>query len=284
MGILGKSARLACAGATAFGLVALPAVPASAEVEPTGKFTADLKFTIKLEIVEIPESFTVTGKLTGTVDKEGNISIRKSGVKINPALNQTFGEGTVTVPKIAFTPTGNWSGGIDPKSGFISLTGPFKVVNTVSAPAVADACPIGPITLNLSTKQAGGKKYNPTTGKATLVDSTYIIPKFGPDYSVPGCNGTETVFNAFLVLPTGNSTTIVEVTVSPKLTGDGTTTPVTALAPTTTTVPVPETTVAPIAAPTELPRTGSSELPLAIAGGVFVLAGAALVGRKRRAA
>ncbi len=284
--------RKARVGALLVGLVALVAVavagPAGADVTPTGKTSLKVGLTFTLTIFNDPSSFTVTGTMTGTLAKNGTIAIPKAAILINPAKNIEFAGGQVKVPQIAFTAPGDWKGGVDPKTGLVTLAGPLVVTTTVSYPVPAPACPIGPIALNLSSAKKGGKKYDAKTGTATVTDASYSIPALNTDPpGVPGCGGVEGVFNNAMELPTapGASTATIVLTFSPVVQGTGVATPVTQAAPTTTTTLAPSTTTAAPVQQTQLPRTGSSSTPLAIVGGALVLAGAAMVsGRRRRGA
>jgi LPXTG-motif cell wall-anchored protein len=280
---------LACAATTAL------ALPAGADVEPVGKISIKVQITNKLEIFETPTSLVTSGTFEATIDKEGKFTIPKANVKLSPVENLSFLDGGVHINQIAFAATADWKGGIDPETGLVTMAAPTVFTTSGDKPVPVPGCPIK-ITLNLSTKKFNGKAYDDTTGKATLGANDYSIPAlpFSNDApSVEGCGWIENVFNGALKLPLapGKATSSAVITITPVVTGTGDTTPVTQADPSTTTAPpttLAPTTAVPVtvapAATDELPRTGSSTLPLALAGGVCLLAGLALVASKRRVA
>ncbi len=283
-----------CSGARAraFVLVVLAVVaslllatPAGADVSPTGTTEVSVHVTFKFSVFASPAQLDVDATFTGTVDKKGALEFPSSGISIDPALNQTWVNGEVIVPKVQLTAPSDWHGAIDPASGLVTLSGPLVVTSTVTKPAPAPACPLPAVTLNLSTKKAGGKAYDPKTSTATVTDNEYSIPALpeDPPGQVAGCNKLEVIFNQALDLPTapGASSAAITLSFEHTLEGSGTTTPVTTKG---TTVPVTAaaTSTTTVAAPAnQLPRTGSSSVPLAIFGAGCVAAGGVLVGRRR---
>lgn len=288
--------RRACALVVLAGAaVATLALPAGADVEPVGNVSIKVQITNKLSIFDTPTNLVTNGTFAATIDKEGKFTIPKANIKLTPVEDLSFLDGGVHINQITFAATADWKGGIDPASGLVTIAAPTVFTTSGDKPVPVEGCPIN-VTLNFSTKKAGGKAYNDATGKASLGANDYTIPPlpFNPDApSVPGCGHIEQVFNSALDLPIekGEATSVAAVTFTPIVTGTGDTTPVTQAEPSTTTAPpttLAPTTAVPVtvapAATDELPRTGSSTLPLALAGGVCFVAGLALVASRRRVA
>jgi LPXTG-motif cell wall-anchored protein len=288
--------RRACALVVLAGAaVATLALPADADVEPVGNVSIKVQITNKLTIFDTPTNLVTNGTFAATIDKEGKFTIPKANVKLTPVEDLSFLGGGVHISQITFRAAADWKGGIDPETGLVTLAAPTVFTTSGDKPVPVPGCPIE-ITLNLSTKKFNGKAYDDKTGKATLGANDYSIPALpfsndGP--SVEGCGWIENVFNGALDLPLakGKATTSAAVTFTPIVTGTGDTTPITQAEPSTTTAPpttLAPTTAVPVmvapAATDELPRTGSSTLPFAVAGGVCLAAGLALVARRRRVA
>jgi LPXTG-motif cell wall-anchored protein len=287
--------RVCALFAIAFVALAALALPAAADVQPTGTNKLTIKLTNKLVIFEEMTTLVSEGTATATIAADGTFTIPKASVKLSSVKDLSFLDGGVHVSEIKFAAAADWNGAVDPESGLVSVAAPITFTTSGDSPIPVPGCPIT-ITVNLSSSKAGGKKYDATTGKVTLGANDYGIPAlpYDPNASetVPGCGGAEAVFNSALMLPLapGGASTVAQVTFDPTVEGVGVTTPVTNATTTTTAPPatvVPASTVPATVAPAatdELPRTGSSTLPLALAGGVCLLAGLALVASKRRVA
>jgi hypothetical protein len=188
---------------------------------------------------------------------------------------------TVTIFPAA---TSAWTGTIDPANGTATVTGQM-VTRAVAAPLInPPGCPVGPITIQLSTQNPGGASYDEATGAATLTDTTFVLPAVA---AVPECGGLEGAINAALGLPTTGGLSF-SVTFQPVLTGTGAPPPSTTIPTIPTTLPPPPVETVPVppvtatAAQGELARTGSSALPFALTAAALLAAGsAALVPRRR---
>jgi len=170
------------------------AVTAGAVTAPVGAVTVTVSNAFFIvDIIGAPGTKIgpFTGTLTGTVDNVGKLTFPKSGVKFPPF------DTVVLVPAtVQLQATGNWSGTLDPSTGAATITGP--VVTLATVPTIgAVKCPVGPVTVNLSSLDSadGAAKYNTTTGAATLAQHAFQIPALGDPGTVPGCNGQEGTIN-----------------------------------------------------------------------------------------
>ena len=270
-----RGAMVAAALAAVMVPSALAIVQAGAVVTPVGAVTLKLNFTLHETITGTPTAVgPMAGTAHGTVDSAGHLNFPQGGMTF-ASFNTTTAGQAVTLHLV---PTADWTGTIDPTSGSVLLNATGKVLFSVDVLSVVD-CPLGPSTWNLF-----GKGYNSKTGKVALVDPAFDIPALVP--GTPGCAGQEATIDGLLPLPAVGSAN-AGLTFSPILGGVGITATTTTDAPTTTTTTVaPATTATPVTPAantggTQLPRTGSSTMPLAFAGATFLLAGLALVVRRK---
>jgi len=189
----------------------------------------------------------LTGTMTGTVDASGNISIPEANITFTPfdvAITNPV-PATVTITPVA---NSAFTGTVNPDTGLVTLAGSISA--NLALPAFGlTACPLGPLTLSLSTANAGGSPYSVATGDATVADNTFVIPAI-PD-AQPGCGGLEGLINTTLGLPSapGGASLTLGTQFSPVLQGTttttaGATTTTTAGATTTTTAGATTTTTA----------------------------------------
>ena len=148
---------LVCAGAVASSL------GASASVQNPGPVTItahDGTLTTALG-----NFAPLTGTLTGSVDAAGALLIPQASIAFpsfdvditNPIAT------TVTVTPVANT---DFSGNVNPDTGLVTLTGSLTTKVTLAAFGL-DECPLGPMSVGLSTANAGGSAY--AAGSATVV-------------------------------------------------------------------------------------------------------------------
>ena len=188
------------------------------------------------------------GTATGTVDASGNIVL--------PQANITFTEFDVAVTNplpltvhVAPVANSDFTGNINPDTGLVTLSGSLLTNLSIASLGLTN-CPLGPLSISLSSATTGGVPYNPATGSATAADNTFVIPAIPTGQA--GCGGLEGALNSALGLPSapGASTYVQPMTFSPTLVGSTTTT----AGPTTTTTAGPTTTTT--AAPTTTPPAG----------------------------
>lgn len=145
--------------------------------------------------------------LTATVDSSGGLTIAQADIQFQPIVLQV-GTFMVTVTP---TPLGDGTGSINPLTGEASAS--ITATFLVSGFLVPAGCQVGPVTLNLST--AAGSAYDPTTGRATLVDNTFAVP------AAAGCGLLGGIVDGQFGLPSDsgrNSATLV-LSTNPILTG-----------------------------------------------------------------
>jgi hypothetical protein len=189
----------------------------------------------------------ITGTLNGgTVDASGNLTFPAASASF-PSFDVNVTDPiplTVTISPVA---TSDFTGNLDPDTGVMTLSGGLTV--NLAIPTLGlTACPLGPLTLNLSTENPGGVAYDDATGSVTLSDNTFSVPEIPAGQA--GCGGLESLINTQLGLPStpGSSTLTLSGTFSRVLLGSTTTgapATTTTLAPTTTTVAPTTTTAAP---------------------------------------
>jgi hypothetical protein len=136
----------------------------------------------------------LTGTMTGSVDASGNIAVSQANISFTPVTVNVAGLDITVTP----TASSNWTGTINPDTGQATLSGQLTTNLAIAALGVT-ACPLGPVSLSLSTSNTGGAPYSPTTGDSTLVDDTFTIPAI-PAGQV-GCGGQEGLINGALPLP-----------------------------------------------------------------------------------
>ena len=196
------------------------------------------------------------GSGTGTVDGSGNITL--------PQANLSFDEFDVNVTNplpltvhVSPVAASDFTGNINPDTGLVTLSGSL-IVNLAIADLGIESCPLGPLSISLSTATAGGALYDDTTGEATAVDNTFIIPAIPAGQA--GCGTLEGALNSALGLPSapGASSLTFPMTFSPTLNGSTTTT---AAPTTTTTVAATTTTGAPTTTMTAAPTTTTTAGP-----------------------
>src|SRR5262249_26136061 len=126
----------------------------------------------------------------------------------------------------------DFTGNVDPASGLVTLAGDLTTDVTLQAFGLVD-CPLGPMSLSVSTANAGGSAYS--AGSATLVDESFVMPAI-PD-GAAGCAGFESAINQFVGLPTapGASRLTMPVTFDPVLTASPSTSSTNAPSSTSTT-------------------------------------------------
>ncbi|HEX5096965.1 MAG TPA: hypothetical protein VFX21_13155, partial [Acidimicrobiia bacterium] len=190
------------------------------------------------------------GTATGTVDASGNITL--------PQANITFDEFDVNVTDplpltvhVSPVAASAFTGNINPDTGLVTLSGSLTTNLDIATLGLTD-CPLGPLSVTLSTATTGGVAYDDATGEATLVDNTFVIPEIPAGQA--GCGGLEGALNSTLGLPStpGASTLTLPMTFSPTLIGSTTTA---APATTTTTTTVASSTTTTTAAPTTTTTT-----------------------------
>jgi hypothetical protein len=169
----------------------------------------------------------LAGTADGTVDAAGNISL--------PQASISFPTVTVIFPVIGPTPvtidaSGDWTGTIDPSSGALTLAAPQTTHIDLTGFGLPDPdCPLGPLTLNLTTGTSGtaqGKPYDSSTGIAEIVDGTFSIPAIPDAPLPPGCPDADLINGAVpLPLSGGMSVADFTATFTPVLTSGPTTTP-----------------------------------------------------------
>jgi hypothetical protein len=161
----------------------------------------------------------LSGTFTGTVQGDGTLDFPQAGItfpSFDVAITNPIAT-TVTVTPVADT---DFTGNVDPGGGLVTLTGNLTTKITLSAFGLAN-CPLGPMTLNLSTTTSGGRAYD--AGSATVVDNTFVMPAIPLGSGV--CGGYEAAINSLVGLPTkpGESTMTMPVTFAPILTGSSST-------------------------------------------------------------
>ena len=113
----------------------------------------------------------------GTIQSNGSVTIPQSGIYFPPAYLEAAG--SIITAKIQ--PTANATGSLDPLTGLATVNASLQVKLEGSASGVdlGSNCRIGPLNLSLTTDTSGsltGVRYNPDTGSATLVSSTFAVP------------------------------------------------------------------------------------------------------------
>jgi hypothetical protein len=111
----------------------------------------------------------------------------------------------------------------------MSLAAPQTTHLDLSAALPDTDCPLGPLTLNLTTGASGtaqGKPYDSSTGMAEMVDGTFMVPAI-PD-GLPGCPDNALI-NGAVPLPLAGGMALADftATITPILTSGPTTTPTT---------------------------------------------------------
>jgi hypothetical protein len=206
----------------------------------------------------------ITGSGTGTVDASGNITLPQANIAFDTfdvAVTDPLPL-TVNVSPVAAS---DFTGNINPDTGLVTLSGSLTV-NLAIADLGVTSCPLGPLSISLSTATAGGAPYDDATGEAIGVDNTFVIPAIATGQA--GCNTLEGALNSALGLPStsGASTLALPMTFSPTLIGSttttaGPTTTTTVAATTTTAGPTTTTTAAPTTTTTVGPTTTTTTLP-----------------------
>ena len=290
--VQGRNAWVRRAGGLMVGAVGLAlgfGTAAFADVEPVGSievtFAGNLVVQGPTSVIEIPG---IKGSGAGQIEADGSFSLPKAGLTF-PEFD--FLIDNVLPASAALEPTSDWNGAVDPETGLMVVTG--SLLAKIGVEGLATGCPVGPIGLNFTTGSSGavtGKKYDPATGKATVVDGTFPIPAIqGPGTAACGDVAIGVVNDvAGFPLEGGKSTTTLVATITPKITGSGdaaanVTTTTATLPPTTAppaTAAVPPDTVATQATNT-LPRTGTASLPMAAVAVALVGLGGAFAARGR---
>jgi hypothetical protein len=212
--VLATAIALLCAGIA----VATNLAPAGAALNNPGAVT----LTLHDGVMGTPfGDFTpMTGTLAGTADSEGTLNL--------PSASITFASFDVAVTNpvpttVTVTPVADsdFVGTVDPASGLVTLAGQLTTKLTIPAFGLAD-CPLGPISVNVSTANTGGSAYQ--AGSAVLTDNNLVVPAIAS--GAAGCAGFETTINGLVGLPTapGASTLTMPLTFSPELTGSGSST------------------------------------------------------------
>lgn len=209
--VLATTVGLVCVGVAASTLIA------SASVEDPGAVT----IAVHDGALGTPlGNFTpLAGTLTGTVDGSGALTIPQAAITFPPFDTSITNPipTTVTVTPVADS---DFTGTVDPDTGVVTLTGQLTTQVTLAQFGLTN-CPLGPMTISLSSANAGGSAYS--AGSATLVDQSFVMPAIPSGAN--GCAGFESTINSLVGLPTapGASTLTLPVTFSPILTGSGST-------------------------------------------------------------
>ena len=187
---------------------------------------------ISLDLSVYTPTFTVagmstTGAAAATMGKNGLIKIPKSSLNFEP-VNVTINlpppddstttaapdpSSTTSPPAppapVATTATvraeavGDFTGGLDPKTGAALLIG--NIQELWSVPGRMTDCPVGPFQILANTDASGSVRYSVDTGTVSVVDPGFTISAIPTGMS--GCAGLESSVNAALSLPVTTTTT-----------------------------------------------------------------------------
>jgi hypothetical protein len=223
-------------------------VTANASVQNPGSVTV----TVNAATLSTPmgDFAPIEGTLSGAVSGDGALTFPQASIAF------TSFDATITNPvalTVNVTPlaSSDFTGTVDPDTGSVTLTGDLTLAISLAQFGLS-GCPLGPMSLDLSTANPGGSAYS--AGAATVTDQSFVMPLI-PD-GAPGCAGAEGIIDTLVPLPTapGASTLTMPLTFDPILTGASstsstnttstttTTTTTTSSTTTTTTTTVPTTT------------------------------------------
>ncbi|HET9729749.1 MAG TPA: Calx-beta domain-containing protein, partial [Acidimicrobiia bacterium] len=149
-------------------------------------FAGQLTVTIAGSPVVIPG---VTGDATGSIASDGTITLPQANVTFPPLPVLLLNAISTTVNTTA---AADWTSSLDPDTGAMTLTAPLIATIDLSALGFGSACPLGPVTLALTTGTSGartGTGYKATTGTAELVDGGFIVPAVPTNPAPPNCAG-----------------------------------------------------------------------------------------------
>jgi hypothetical protein len=187
---------------------------------------------ISLDLSVYTPTFTVAGMSTSgaaaaTMGKNGLIKIPKSSLDFEPVnvsinLPPPDDSTTTAAPDpssttappappapVATTATvraqavGDFTGGLDPKTGAALLVG--NIQELWSVPGRMTDCPVGPFQILANTDASGSVLYSADTGTVSVVDPGFTISAIPTGMS--GCAGLESSVNAALSLPVTTTTT-----------------------------------------------------------------------------
>jgi hypothetical protein len=256
----GPTRRRSVVLAAFVGVIALTAswamLGAGAAVSNPGAVT--LNFTSGSLTTGLGSFGPITGTFAnGDVASDGSLTFPQAGATF-PSFNVDI---TDPIPlTVGVTPVANsdFTGNLDPDTGLMTLSGSISTNLAITAFGIT-ACPLGPLTLNMSTANPGGVAYDDATGAVTLSDNTFVVPAIPTGQA--GCAGFEGLINTQLMLPSapGAATLTLGGTFSRVLLGSTT---VPSTAPPTTEPPASSstttTTEAPTTTTTTAPPTTSS--------------------------
>jgi hypothetical protein len=193
----------------------------------------------------------------GTIYKNGALTVFGPSITFAPITMSVDVGGTAPATIVIDTVSlGDFSGGVDPRSGKALLRG--AIVQHWSWQDTPTTCPVGPVFVDASTNAQGARPYTDVTGSTTVVDDHVTMNAVAA--GTPGCDGLEGVVNAELQLPiTPPTTTTTSASSAQPHAADATSS--TSTSTSTSTSSTSTTTAAPVSAPDAANALGAQSPP-----------------------